>query len=169
MYEPLTTKYGIVIDTLHNQRHGDVTAIYLHCHHGRALSSGRCQACQRQPWRRGNAGATDTVSVLLRIPEGENVVTLECLINVPVHLFISKKMPAYTGLIWHYTFIKFMRLYWPDHFLEKQSLHQYLYNVSLGTLLEGDTLECCLFTQAAGTGSDCSSSQFAYNLCDLLP
>ena len=32
--------------------------------------------------------------------------TLECLINVPVRVFISRKMPPYTGLIWHYTFIK---------------------------------------------------------------
>ena len=31
--------------------------------------------------------------------------SLECLINVPVRVFISRKMPPYTGLIWHYTFI----------------------------------------------------------------
>ena len=31
--------------------------------------------------------------------------TLECLINVPVRVFISRKMPPYMGLIWHYTFI----------------------------------------------------------------
>ena len=31
-------------------------------------------------------------------------ITLECLINVPVRVFISRKMPPYTGLIWHYTF-----------------------------------------------------------------
>ena len=36
----------------------------------------------------------------------DNVMpTLECLINVPVRVFISRKMPPYTGLIWHYTFI----------------------------------------------------------------
>ena len=29
--------------------------------------------------------------------------TLECLINVPVRVFISRKMPPYTGLIWHYS------------------------------------------------------------------
>ena len=33
------------------------------------------------------------------------LTTLECLINVPVRVFISRKMPPYTGLIWHYTFI----------------------------------------------------------------
>ena len=32
--------------------------------------------------------------------------TLECLINVPVRVFNYRKMPPYTGLIWHYTFIK---------------------------------------------------------------
>ena len=40
--------------------------------------------------------------------------TLECLINVPVRVFISRKMPPYTGLIWHYTFIlkkKFKKLF----------------------------------------------------------
>ena len=26
--------------------------------------------------------------------------------NVPVRVFISRKMPPYTGSIWHYTFIK---------------------------------------------------------------
>ena len=31
--------------------------------------------------------------------------TLECLINVPVRVFNYRKMPPYTGLIWHYTFI----------------------------------------------------------------
>ena len=41
--------------------------------------------------------------------------------------------------------------------------------VSLGRLLDGDPLECCLLIQAAGTGSDCASSHFAYNLCDLPP
>ena len=49
---------------------------------------------------------------------------LECLINVPVglRLFISKEMPPYTGPInWHYTFIKLMRLYWPDNFFEFKS------------------------------------------------
>ena len=40
----------------------------------------------------------------------------------------------------------------------------YLYNLSLGRLLEGDPLKCCLLIQAAGTGSDCASSNFAYNL-----
>ena len=30
----------------------------------------------------------------------------------------------------------------------------YLYNLSLGRLLEGDPLECCLLIQSAGTGSD---------------
>ena len=34
------------------------------------------------------------------------LATLECLINVPVGVFISRKMPPYAGLIWHYTFIK---------------------------------------------------------------
>ena len=33
-------------------------------------------------------------------------LTLECLINVPVRVFNYRKMPPYTGLIWHYTFIK---------------------------------------------------------------
>ena len=32
--------------------------------------------------------------------------TLVCLINVPVRVFNYRKMPPYTGLIWHYTFIK---------------------------------------------------------------
>ena len=45
----------------------------------------------------------------------------------------------------------------------------YLYNLSLGRLLEGDPLKCCLLIQAAGTGSDCASSNFAYNLWDLPP
>ena len=49
----------------------------------------------------------------------------------------------------------------------------YLYNLSMGRLLEGDPLEveCCLLIQlqAAGTGSDCASSHFAYNLWDLPP
>ena len=45
----------------------------------------------------------------------------------------------------------------------------YLYNLSLGRLLEGDPLECCLLIQAAGTGSDCASSHFAYNLGDVHP
>ena len=34
------------------------------------------------------------------------MTTLECLINVPVRVFNYRKMPPYTGLIWHYTFIK---------------------------------------------------------------
>ena len=64
------------------------------------------------------------------------VTTLECLINVPVRVFISRKMPPYTGLIWHYTFIKkkiffffFLHLnvlvctYWPHNFLETQRIH----------------------------------------------
>ena len=40
----------------------------------------------------------------------------------------------------------------------------YLYKLSLGRLLEGDPLESCLLIQAAGLGSDCASSHFAYNL-----
>ena len=39
----------------------------------------------------------------------------------------------------------------------------YLYNLSLGRLLEGDPLECCLLIQAADSGSDCASSHFAYH------
>ena len=31
--------------------------------------------------------------------------TLECLINVPVSVFIFRKMPPYTGPIGHHTFI----------------------------------------------------------------
>ena len=63
----------------------------------------------------------------------------------------------------------------------------YLYSLSLGRLLEGDPLECCLLIQAADTGSDCASSHFVHtifeichpillfgtilllNLCDLPP
>ena len=114
--------------------------------------------------------------------------TLECLINVPIRVFISRKMPPYTGLIWHYTFIKkkkknfffffFLHLnvlvctYWPHNFLETTNLPDlvvnkswYLYNfLSLGRLLEGDPLKFCLLIQAADTGSDCASSHFAYNL-----
>ena len=51
-----------------------------------------------------------------------NSTTLKCLINVPVRVFISKKMPPYTGLIRHYTFIKLMCLYWPVKFLEKATV-----------------------------------------------
>ena len=115
--------------------------------------------------------------------------TLECLINVPVRVFISRKMPPYTGLIWHYTFIKkkkkkkkkiififtfkcvslhiratqFLRntTNSPDLVVNKSG---YLYNLSLGRLLEGDPLKCCLLIQAAGTGSDWASSNFPYNL-----
>ena len=52
------------------------------------------------------------------------------VINVPVRVFISRKMSPYTGVIWHYTFIKkkislnvWVCTYWPDSFLEKQSIH----------------------------------------------
>ena len=113
--------------------------------------------------------------------------TLECLINVPVRVFISRKMPPHTGLIWHYTFIKkkkkkkifffFFTFKYCLHILATQFLRNttnsldlvvnkswYLYNLSLGRLLEGDPLKCCLLIQAAGTGSDCASSNFAYNL-----
>ena len=75
-------------------------------------------------------------------------------------------------------FIKYMSL----HILARQFLRKatnspnlvvnkswYLYNLSLGRLLEGDKLECCLLIQAADTGSDCASSHFAYNLCDFPP
>ena len=118
-------------------------------------------------------------------------ITLECLINVPVCVFISRKMPPYTGLIWHYTFIKkknfffffFFTFKWISlHILATQFLRNttnspdlvvnksgYLYNLSLGRLLEGDPLKCCLLIQAAGTGSDCASSNFPYNLWDLPP
>ena len=117
--------------------------------------------------------------------------TLECLINVPVRVFISRKMPPYTALIWHYTFIKKLFFFFFFFFTFKySSLHiratqflrnttnspdlvvnksWYLYNLSLGRLLEGDPLKCCLLIQAAGTGSDCASSNFAYNLSDLPP
>ena len=114
------------------------------------------------------------------------LATLECLINVPVRVFISRKMPPYTGLIWHYTFIKkkknFTFKYISLHILATQFLRNttnssdlvvnkswYLYNLSLGRLLEGDPLKCCLLIQAADTGSDCASSHFAYNLWDLPP
>ena len=42
----------------------------------------------------------------LSVTKNGQPATLECLINVPVRVFISRKMPPYTGLIWHYTFIK---------------------------------------------------------------
>ena len=35
---------------------------------------------------------------------------LECLINVTVHVLISRKMPNYMGPIWHYTFIKKIKM-----------------------------------------------------------
>ena len=54
----------------------------------------------------------------------------------------------------------------PDFVVNKSG---YLYNLSLGRLLEGDPLKCCLLIQAAGTGSDCASSNFPYNLWDLPP
>ena len=108
--------------------------------------------------------------------------TLECVINVPVRILISRKMPPYTGTIWHYTFILFlikcMRLYiLARQFLRKATNSPnlavnkswYLYNVSLGRLLEGDPLEYCLLIQPSGPGSDCASSHFAYNLWDLPP
>ena len=101
-------------------------------------------------------------------------------------------MPPYTALIWHYTFIKkkkknfffffFTFKYSSLHIRATQFLRNttnspdlvvnkswYLYNLSLGRLLEGDPLKCCLLIQAAGTGSDCASSNFAYNLSDLPP
>ena len=116
--------------------------------------------------------------------------TLECLINVPVRVFISRKMPPY---IWHYTFILKKKNFFffffftfkciSLHILATQFLRNttnspdlvvnksgYLYNLSLGRLLEGDPLKCCccllmlLLIQAAGTGSDCASSNFPYNL-----
>ena len=125
----------------------------------------------------------------LHTPQG----TLECLINVPVRVFISRKMPPYMGLIWHYTFIlkkKKKKIFFfftfkciSLHILATQFLRNttnspdlvvnksgYLYNLSLGRLLEGDPLKCCccllmlLLIQAAGTGSDCASSNFPYNL-----
>ena len=34
-----------------------------------------------------------------------HVFTLECLINVPVRVFISKNMPHYTGFNWPYTIL----------------------------------------------------------------
>ena len=49
----------------------------------------------------------------------------------------------------------------PDLVVNKSG---FLYNLSLGRLLEGDPLKCCLLIQAAGTGSDCASSNFPYNL-----
>ena len=101
------------------------------------------------------------------------MITLECLINVPVRVFISRKMPPYTGPIWHYRFIKkllrFFFFFLSLHILARQFLRKatnspnlvvnkswYLYNLSLGRLLEGDPLECCLLIQAAGTVSDCT-------------
>ena len=48
--------------------------------------------------------------------------TLECLINVPVRVFISRKMPPYTGLIWHYTFLFFTFKYISLHILATQFL-----------------------------------------------
>ena len=68
----------------------------------------------------------DFLNKILKAP------TLECLINVPVRVFISRKMPPYTGLILHYTFIKFFFFvhlnilvctYWPHNFLETQRIH----------------------------------------------
>ena len=121
------------------------------------------------------------------------IVTLECLINVPVRVFNYRKMPPYTGLIWHYTFIiiiffffffflyiKCMSLHiLATQFLRKttnspnlvvhKSWYLYTFKWSLGRLLEGDPLECCLLIQAADTGSDCASSHFAYNFWDLPP
>ena len=63
-----------------------------------------------------------------------------CLINVPVRVFISRKMPPYTGLIWHYTFIKKKKkknfffffyikctscTYWPHNFLVNNQFTQF--------------------------------------------
>ena len=116
------------------------------------------------------------------------VATLECLINVPVRIFISRKMPPYTRalfgtiikklcLLKKKVFFFFTFKYISLHILATQFLRNttnspdlvvnkswYLYNLSLGRLLEGDPLKCCLLIQAAGTGSDCTSSNFAYNL-----
>ena len=106
-------------------------------------------------------------------PGDRRLPTLECLINVPVRVFISRKMPPYTGPIRHYTFIK--HFYISFHILARQFLRKatnspnlvinkswYQNNVSLGRRMGGDPLEFCLLIQAAGTGSDCVSSHFAY-------
>ena len=55
-----------------------------------------------------------------------NLLLFECLINVPVRVFISKKMPHYThyGVYSALYDIKFMCLYWPVNFLEKQAGHR---------------------------------------------
>ena len=49
---------------------------------------------------------TELTGIGVELPSSElelelNCLTLECLINVPVRVFISRKMPPYTGLIWH--------------------------------------------------------------------
>ena len=75
-------------------------------------------------------------------------------------------------------FIKFMNFTGWCNFLEKQSPQDdthcqqepvTVYDLSLGRQLEDDCLECCLLIQAVGTGSDCASNHFAYNLCNLPP
>ena len=108
--------------------------------------------------------------------------TLECLINVPVRVFISRKMPPYTGLIWHqkkkYIFLFLTFKYISLHILATQFLRNttnspdlvvnkswYLYNLSLGRLLEGDPLKCCLLIQAAGTGSYCAAT--LHTICEI--
>ena len=101
-------------------------------------------------------------------------------------IYFPKNASLYGPYLALYTFIKFFCWFTFKcislHILATQFLRNttnspdlvvnnswYLYNVSLGRLLEGDPLKCCLLIQAAGTGSDCASSNFAYNLCDLPP
>ena len=120
-----------------------------------------------------------------------SVFTLECLINVPVRVFISRKMPPYTGLIWHYTFIKkkkkkkfFFFFFFTFkcislHILATQFLRNitnspdlvvnksgYLYNLSLGRLLEGDPLKCCLYHKQQALAQIALQATF-HTICEI--
>ena len=98
----------------------------------RAFSSTSCSLrCSKRRSRVSSSSTSlATVSATTTIlPAANNYLTVfyftvECLMNVLVCLFISKKMPPYAGPIWHYPFSKFMRFYWPDNFLGRQSLHK---------------------------------------------
>ena len=96
------------------------------------------------------------------------------------HIYFQKNASLYGPYLALYVYYKkksvWVCTYWPDNLRKATNSPNlvvnkswYLYKLSLGWLLEGDPLECCLLLQAAGTGSDCASSHFAYNLLDLPP
>ena len=102
-------------------------------------------------------------------------------------------MPPYTGLIWHYTFIKkkkkkkfFFFFFYiftfkciSLHILAAQFLRNitnspdlvvnksgYLYNLSLGRLLEGDPLKCCLYHKQQALAQIALQATF-HTICEI--